>query len=189
MLVKQGWKLQTNSMSLVSLIFKAQYFPSGNYLTTRVYHNPSYVWRNISFVHGLLFGVVRGGALVQVTLFQIPILNEPWLQGGNCNDGNLPENYFLRDYTVHSLMDTGNKQWNTNLIHHIFSADKANDILQTPLVPHIPVNCLILKGEKNGHYSVKSAYKLCMEELVDTSHLRRLGYWAGIWKLNAPPKI
>jgi len=48
---------------------------------------------------------------------------------------------------------------------------------------------LIWKAEKNGLYSVKSAYRLCMEELVDVSHLRRSGYWSGIWRLKVPPKI
>jgi ribonuclease HI len=48
---------------------------------------------------------------------------------------------------------------------------------------------LIWKAEKNGLYSVKSAYRLCMEELVDVSHLRRPGYWSGIWRLKVPPKI
>jgi len=38
-------------------------------------------------------------------------------------------------------------------------------------------------------YSVKSAYRLCMEDLVDTSHLHKPGFWSGIWKLKVPPKI
>ena len=52
------------------------------------------------------------------------------------------------------------------------------------------VECrLIWKAENNGLYSVKSAYRLCMEELVDVSLLRRPGYWSGIWRLKVPPKI
>jgi hypothetical protein len=46
-----------------------------------------------------------------------------------------------------------------------------------------------MESKKNGIYSVKSAYRLCMEELVDVSDLRHPGYWAGRWKLNVPPKI
>jgi len=43
--------------------------------------------------------------------------------------------------------------------------------------------------EKNGHYTVKSAYRLCVEEIVDNSHLRKNEYWGGIWKLKVPPKV
>lgn len=149
-------------------------------------HNPDNVSRSILWARF----IVRGGACWFVgTCESIPILNEPWLQGGKCIDGNLPENYFLHNYTVRSLMDTGNKQWNTDLILRIFNVDQAKDIPQTPLVPQVPEDRLVWKGEKNGLYSVKSAYRLCMEELVDVSYLLCLGYWDGIWKLKVRPKI
>lgn len=34
---------------------------------------------------------------------------------------------------------------------------------------------LVWKVKKNGVYSVKSAYRLCVEDLVDTPHLQRPG--------------
>jgi hypothetical protein len=40
---------------------------------------------------------------------------------------------------------------------------------------------LVSKAEKNYIHSVKSTYKLCVEE--------RPSYWSGIWKLKVPPKI
>lgn len=53
----------------------------------------------------------------------------------------------------------------------------------------VPVDNMVWKVERNGIYSVRSAYRLCVEELVDTSHLRRPGYWSGIWRLKVPPKV
>jgi len=38
-------------------------------------------------------------------------------------------------------------------------------------------------------YSVKSAYRLCVEDLVDITHLHRPGFYTSIWKLKVPPKI
>jgi len=38
---------------------------------------------------------------------------------------------------------------------------------------------LIMKAEKDGEYYVKSVYRLCMEGLVDTSHLWRPCFWVG----------
>lgn len=47
MLGKQGWRLMTNHNSLVSRIYKAPYYPNGNFLSVSLGSNPSYVWRSI----------------------------------------------------------------------------------------------------------------------------------------------
>jgi hypothetical protein len=48
---------------------------------------------------------------------------------------------------------------------------------------------MIWKAEKNGHYSVKSAYRICIEEVINNDHLRKPGYWSGTWRLKVPPKV
>jgi len=57
------------------------------------------------------------------------------------------------------------------------------------LIGQVEEDKLIWKAEKNGVYSVKNSYGLCVEDLVDTSHLRRPGYWSDIWHLKVPPKL
>jgi len=57
MLGKQGWRLETNHDTIVSRVFKAKYFPKGNFVDTKLGHNPSYVWRSIHASHV----IVRGG--------------------------------------------------------------------------------------------------------------------------------
>jgi hypothetical protein len=47
LLGKQGWKLQTDSDSLVSRIFKAQHYLNNSYSELKLGHNPSFVWRSI----------------------------------------------------------------------------------------------------------------------------------------------
>jgi hypothetical protein len=61
-------------------------------------------------------------------------------------------------------------------VQQVFSEDIASDILNTPLVTQVASDRLIWKAERNGIYSVKSAYRLCVEDLVDTTHLRRPGF-------------
>lgn len=41
MLAKQGWRFLSKHDSLVSRIYKARYFPNGNFLTANVGHSPS----------------------------------------------------------------------------------------------------------------------------------------------------
>jgi len=42
---------------------------------------------------------------------------------------------------------------------------------------------------KNGLYYNKNEYQLYVEELMNTSHLRRTSYWGGIWWLKVSLKF
>lgn len=47
MLGKQGWNFIVKPDALVSRLFKARYFPGGNFLDSSLGHNPSCPWRSI----------------------------------------------------------------------------------------------------------------------------------------------
>ena len=61
------------------------------------------------------------------------------------------------------------------MIQQVFISDIADSILRTLLLNQVVDEKLIWKAKKNDLNSIKSAYILCMEELVVTSHLRRYG--------------
>ena len=186
MLGKQGWRFQTEPDSLVARLFKARYFPTRSYLTARLGHNPSYVWRSI--LQSCF--IVRGGARWRIgTGTNIPILDEPWLKDGRCISSNLPGADFVCNFCVDSLIDNDTKCWDTSLVQQVFSEEIASNILNTLLVAQVAGDRLIWKAEHNGVYSVKSVYRLYVEDLVDTTHLHRPGFWTGIWKLKVPPKV
>lgn len=186
MLGKQGWKFLSVPDSLVCRIFKARYFPSCNYLNAQLGHNPSYVWRSILRARF----IVRGGARWSIgSGASTSILNEPWLPNGECIGGDITGAHFVQNITINNLMNLYDKSWNEKVIRQVFSVDIAEKILQTPLLGQVPEDCLIWKAERNGRYSVRSAYRLCVTELVDSSHLQRPGFWSGIWKLKVPPKV
>lgn len=76
MLGKQGWKLRTSENSLVGRVFKARYFPKGNFLDAEIGHNPSYVWRSVLASKDL----IRKGTRWRVgDGMSIRILDQPWL--------------------------------------------------------------------------------------------------------------
>lgn len=186
MLGKQGWNFLTEPESLVTRIFKARYFPSHTYLTTQLGHNPSYVWRSIMRARF----IVRGGARWSIgSDSSISILNDPWLSNGECIDGSIVGAHFVQNVTINNLMNLYNKSRKEEVVRQIFSVDIAAKILNTPLIAQVQDDCLIWKAEKNGCYSVRSAYRLCVNELIDSSHLHRPGSWSGIWKLKVPPKV
>ena len=47
LLAKQGWRLQNCPNSLFHRVYKAKYFPHGDFLTASLGRHPSYSWRSI----------------------------------------------------------------------------------------------------------------------------------------------
>ncbi|CAJ2652404.1 unnamed protein product [Trifolium pratense] len=186
MLGKQGWKFQSSPNSLVSRLFKARYFPHSNFLASSLGHNPSYVWRSISSAKFL----VRAGARWCIDSGEnISILGEPWIQGGTLISASNPSVMHLQNIKVKHLISNTTKEWDSHVINNIFDQGTADAILRTPLFQQVTSDKLVWKAEKKGNYTVKSAYRLCVEELLDTSHLSRPGFWSGIWRLKVPPKV
>jgi hypothetical protein len=90
---------------------------------------------------------------------------------------------------VSSLMNDSSKCWNQEVIQQVFSSDIADYILRTLLLDMVVDDRLIWKAENNGLFSVKSAYRLCVEELVYVFHHQRPRDWSVIWRLKVPPKV
>lgn len=186
MLGKQGWQLQTKPDSLVSKNFKARYYPNSNYLNAKLGHNPSFVWRSILSAKV----VVRQGAHWKIgSGFDIPIISEPWIGSGSSIPPVGDDMVALQPYSVDNLIDQERKVWNESLIRQLFAVETVQTILNTPLHHQVERDKMIWKAEKNGHYSVRSAYRICVEEVISNDHLRKPGYWSGIWRLKVPPKV
>jgi hypothetical protein len=149
-------------------------------------HNPSFVWRSILSAKV----VVRRGARWKIgTGFNIPIIHEPWIGGGSSIPPVGDDMLALQPFSVGHLIDQEVRVWNEPLVRQLFASDMAQSILNTPLYHQIQRDELIWKAEKNGHYSVRSAYRICIEEVINNDHLRKPGYWSGIWRLKVPPRV
>ena len=61
--------------------------------------------------------------------------------------------------------------------------------MNTPLHQQVRMDTLVWKAEKNGCYSVRSAYRICIEDITSNDHLRKPEYESGIWRLKVPPKV
>ncbi|PNX69638.1 hypothetical protein L195_g056829, partial [Trifolium pratense] len=68
-------------------------------------------------------------------------------------------------------MKHDNKEWDNHLIPSIFDTAIVARILDTSLYPSATEDRSPGSGESNGDYSVRIAYRLCVQELIDTSHL------------------
>lgn len=149
-------------------------FLAYTYLTANIGHNPIYVWRSILRARF----IVRGGVRWSIgTGEAITLLDEPCLLNDGFIKGNIEGAHFVRNFAVNSFLKNTAKRWNEPLIRQVFSHDISSSIISTSLIAKVQHDRLILKAEKNGVYFMRSANKLCVEELIDTSHLRSPGYW------------
>lgn len=81
LLGKQGWRFLSNPDTLVSRVFKAKYYPKGEFFEAKLGHNPSFIWRSIWKSHALL----KDGFRWKVgSRDSIRVWKDPWL----CDDLN-----------------------------------------------------------------------------------------------------
>lgn len=129
LLGKQAWRLITRPESMVSKVYKARYYPTGNFLSAELGSNPSYVWRSILESQNLLKnGVIRrvgNGSTVD-------ILKDPWLP---CDEDPYvrTDHEALKGNMVSSLMAMDQEAWDTDLVKDIFESRDANLILSIPV--------------------------------------------------------
>ncbi|CAN1810998.1 Putative ribonuclease H protein At1g65750 [Linum perenne] len=186
MLGKQGWKFLTQPDALVTRIFKARYFPRGDFLSAPKGNGPSYVWQSIrrsqTVVHrGSRWRVGNGS--------NIRVWDDQWLR----QDGNLSlitdRDDTLEGLKVCDLFIPGVLEWDCEMIEALFEPRDALAILNIPLGVGGESDTLIWHYEANGGYSVRSAYRVLMENIFPRPEYMVQGAWSQIWSLNTPPRI
>jgi len=81
------------------------------------------------------------------------------------------------------------KMWDVPFLETIFDQQTAAAIINKPLYTSVTKDRLVWNKENNGEYSVRSAYQLCMQELLDIYEFKVPGEWDYIWNLKVPPKV
>jgi hypothetical protein len=117
------------------------------------------------------------------------LFGAPWLKDGCSLSTQSPLYAPLAHVKVQDIIEPSTKVWNATLISNLFDHNTSQLILNTSLHHLVHEDKIIWKAEKNGSYSVRSAYRICVTEIADNSHLHVPGKWSLIWKLKVPPKI
>ncbi|KAJ9561419.1 hypothetical protein OSB04_006579 [Centaurea solstitialis] len=103
MLGKQGWRLVSNPSSLVNRIFKAKYYPHGDFMEARLGNSPSFIWKSmwhsqLALREGLRWKVGDGKT--------IKIWDDPWLRDDKNFKVEMP-----MDPQRSNMMPSGNPVW------------------------------------------------------------------------------
>lgn len=79
--------------------------------------------------------------------------------------------------------------WNERLVSSLFNDQEANLVKKIPLYLAEGDDKLIWRSNRDGNYSVRSAYNGIMKDIIDSQHLRKSVDWMLIWKLKIPNKV
>ncbi|CAN1729936.1 LINE-1 reverse transcriptase homolog [Linum perenne] len=185
MVGKQGWKLMMDQDSLVTKIFKAKYFPKVDFLSATLRSNPSFAWHSILKTQSL----IRNGVRWRIGDGKnIRVWYDPWLKEEGRRHVISPIVQGLEDIRVADLWIPGTKSWDVELLEELFLPDDVTAILK--LIPQADeeADMKIWNASTDGNYSVKSAYKVIMEQMLQRDTLNQQGAWTELWGIHLPPK-
>lgn len=130
MLRKQGWNFMTILEALVLHIFKAIYYPKGDFLESKLGHKPCYSWSSIWSSCVLLsesFGWILGDRSKVKVWYQL------WIW----NSANPKPFYYpsteMQHLTMQYLFVPGEKRWDNDIVNSIFNLVDVVAILNYPL--------------------------------------------------------
>ena len=192
LLTKQGWRLQTNSSSLFYRVYKAKYFPRCDFIEASLGSQPSFAWRSIWAAQD----VVKRGIRWQLGDGEkIQVWKDKWLQQPSTYRVVTPASSSQQVERVCDLIDGDQKEWKEDLIRQCFLPQDVEAILSIPLNAHGARDRMIWAENKNGKFTVRSAYKLAQDihsegntsESSDLAALKQM--WRRLWDMNVPNKI
>ncbi|KAM6589465.1 hypothetical protein CsatA_012070 [Cannabis sativa] len=182
---KQGWRLLTNEDSFVSKIYKARYYPSGNFLNATLGPNPSFIWKSIMEAQGL----VKEGSRKSIgSGDNVSILLDPWLPDPS-NPFVQSDHPALRNQNVSSLFSVHSKSWDFDIINDLFDERDKNLVLSVQLSGSATDGKWCWHDEPNGFYTVKSAYRRLQQVAGVNVADQDQRMFKAIWKLEVPPKV
>lgn len=165
----------TNPNALVSRVFRARYFPRGNFLHSVVGHNPSFAWRSIWSSRVLL---KEGYRWVIGDGSSIDVFYEPWLRDRSslvCFEPSCPGSSCARSYAP--------------LLNDFLPSHDVARITAVPLYSVSSTDRIMWHFDERGVYTVKSGYRLCMSSFANRDHYKVQGAWDLIWRMKIPPKV
>ncbi|KAK8952445.1 hypothetical protein KSP39_PZI004212 [Platanthera zijinensis] len=157
LLAKQAWRLITRPDSLVAQLFRARYYPHGDFFVAALGDRPSYCWRSFFGVRAL---IVEGSRRFVGSGAHIDIWHDRWIprptsfmiQTPRPHDGGLQ--------FVCELLRPGYREWDLGVIQDTFNVDDAAAILSIPLGRCVEPDSWVWHYSPNGIFSVRSAYRL-----------------------------
>ncbi|XP_075636927.1 uncharacterized protein LOC142609203 [Castanea sativa] len=179
------------SRQCVNLEKSSVYFSSN---TTEAKELPgcSYVWRSILAA----LPILRLGSCWRVgNGSSISVVRDRWLPNHPTNKILYPRHELVEDLAVSDFSDPELHLWRRDMIMGMFHSEDVEAIFRIPLSRRSVPDSILWLHNKNGKFSVKSAYKLARQiqlhgDRAETSSgCARKKIWPVLWKLKIPNKV
>jgi hypothetical protein len=159
LLARQTWRLISFPDSLCARLMKAKYYPKGELTDTALIQNPSPCWQGIT--HGL--ELLKKGIVWKIGNGEkVRIWRDNWIPRGEFKiTKNLSKSRLRK---VKDIIDQDNREWKEDVVKQIFMAHDAEEVLKIRLPQSDSEDFISWQFEKSGQFSVRSAYKLALNE-------------------------
>ncbi|KAL9226062.1 hypothetical protein vseg_001914 [Gypsophila vaccaria] len=190
LLGKQAWRLCTEKDCLMTRVLAGKYFPSTCFMKSNLGQNPSFTWRSIwgareVLERGLRRRIGRGDTTY--------IWDDAWISGTITGRVLSPRPGDCRFEKVCELIEEESMRWNRARLKECFLAFEADRVASISLSKRRPEDEWFWAAERDGIYTVNSAYKLLAkkdDELTDASSSSTDNWlWGSMWQIDVLPRI
>ncbi|KAL0378315.1 UNVERIFIED_CONTAM: hypothetical protein Sradi_3137000 [Sesamum radiatum] len=185
LLAKQAWRVSFSRDGTLHDVIGQKYFPLSNFFEARLGSKPSFTWRSLLgtrelLIAGLRWKVGDGSS--------IPIRGQPWLPRPSTFQLIARPATLLADTKVAALI-TASGVWDHDLIRAEFCPLDVDCILSIELRGSGAQDEIVWHYERNGRFSVRSAYRLArqLHREAEGSGMQRS--WRFIWTSKAIPSV
>ncbi|XP_074278676.1 uncharacterized protein LOC141602272 [Silene latifolia] len=190
LLAKQAWRLGCEDGSLMGRVLKGKYFPTCSFMDAEIGINPSYTWRSILGAKEVMgLGIRRrvGSGM------DVRVWTDPWVPGSRSRCVISPRADANIDMRVAELFVDGEQRWDEVKISELFLPFEAERIRSIRIGDVGDVDSWVWDHTRDGEYSVKTGYRLLVEDGasdVEQSDFANEGWlWKAIWKVPVLPRI
>lgn len=153
-------------------MYKARYFTDSHFLRDLKGTGSSFIWAGLHTATETLF---KGFRWIVGNGKDIVAVQDPWLRQKHDFMVENSHIYAGRNELVSSLILPGTKQWNVNLINARFHEEDARAILAVSLPQREVCDRVAWSYSQNGHYDVKSGYKLWHNQIMSSVNVVQSG--------------